>query len=355
MEQSQPAEPHSSLHQETDFVSADVGDEVTLHCSYEGEAARLYWYKQTLGQKPRLISTYYRYEGNGIFYNEFKSNPRFTLVTGISKNHLKITDLRVSDSATYYCATSFTFILEFTKETYLNVKGSSLDIQTFVLQSLSETIQPGGSVTLNCTVRTGTCDEDHKVYWFKDSEDSHPGLIYTHGGRNDECKKKSEAQAHTCVYSLPMKNLNVSHVGSYYCAVALCGRLLFGNGTKLNVEVDEADTLLLLYFWRGVSAFTSVLSVLLASLMCMMRKKNSSTYTDYPAKNSPFFKANGDQEGGYLYFKPLRDMKMNRSEMQMDNTWTLMAGGGQEDLNLSHYGTLLDRANHVLQCDVMNQ
>uniref|UniRef100_A0A3P9BEM5 Ig-like domain-containing protein n=1 Tax=Maylandia zebra TaxID=106582 RepID=A0A3P9BEM5_9CICH len=296
----------SSVRQDRVFISTNVGESVTLQCFYEGEVvARLYWYKQTLGQKPRLISTYYRYEGNGIFYNEFKSNPRFTLVTGISKNHLKITDLRVSDSATYYCATSFTFILEFTKETYLNVKGSSLDIQTFVLQSLSETIQPGGSVTLNCTVRTGTCDEDHKVYWFKDSEDSHPGLIYTHGGRNDECKKKSEAQAHTCVYSLPMKNLNVSHVGSYYCAVALCGRLLFGNGTKLNVE-DEADTLLLLYFWRGVSAFTSVLSVLLASLMCMMRKKNSSTYT----------------EGGYLYFKPLRDMKMNRSEMQMDNTWS---------------------------------
>ncbi|CAI5672393.1 uncharacterized protein LOC116316434 [Oreochromis aureus] len=317
----QAAELHSSLHQDTDFVSADVGDEVTLHCSYEGEAARLYWYKQTLGQKPRLISTYYRYEGNGIFYNEFKSNPRFTLVTGISKNHLKITDLRVSDSAIYYCATSFTFILEFTKETYLNVKGSSLDIQTFVLQSVSETIQPGGSVTLNCTVHTGTCDEDHKVYWFKDSEESHPGLIYTHGGRNDQCKKKSQTQAHTCVYSLPMKNLNVSHVGSYYCAVALCGCLLFGNGTKLNVE-DEGDTLLLLYFWRGVSAFTSILSVLLASLMCMMSKKNSCTYTDYPTKNSPFFKANGDQEGGYLYFKPLRDMKMNRSEMQMDNTWS---------------------------------
>lgn len=229
----QPAEPHSSLHQETDFVSADVGDEVTLHCSYEGEAARLYWYKQTLGQKPRLISTYYRYEGNGIFYNEFKSNPRFTLVTGISKNHLKITDLRVSDSATYYCATSFTFILEFTKETYLNVKGSSLDIQTFVLQSLSETIQPGDSVTLNCTVRTGTCDEDHKVYWFKDSEESHPGLIYTHGGRNDQCERKANKRTHTCVSNLTMESLNVSHAGIYYCAVASCGHILFGGGTML--------------------------------------------------------------------------------------------------------------------------
>lgn len=47
----------------------------------------------------------------------------------------------------------------------------------------------------------------------------------------------------------------------------------------VTISVDEGDTLLLLYFWRGVSAFTSILSVLLASLMCVMSKKNSSTYT----------------------------------------------------------------------------
>ena len=88
-------------------------------------------------------------------------------------------------------------------------------------------------MTLNCTVQTGTCDGEHSVYWFKHSQESHPGLIYTHGGRNDQCERKGNTQTHTCVYNLPMKSLNRSHAGTYYCAVATCGHVLFGDGTKL--------------------------------------------------------------------------------------------------------------------------
>uniref|UniRef100_A0A3Q0TDY2 Ig-like domain-containing protein n=1 Tax=Amphilophus citrinellus TaxID=61819 RepID=A0A3Q0TDY2_AMPCI len=143
----QVTELRTFLHREHDFVSANIGDKVTLHCFYEGDAARLYWDQQTLGQKPRSISTYYRYGENGMFHNEFKNNPCSTFNNGISKNHLKITDMRVSDSAIYYCAKICTFIFEFTKGTFLSVKGSSLDIQTLVQQSVSETIQPVGS---NC-------------------------------------------------------------------------------------------------------------------------------------------------------------------------------------------------------------
>ena len=90
-------------------------------------------------------------------------------------------------------------------------------------------------MTLNCTVHTGTCDDgDHSVYWFKNSQESHPGIIYTHGGRNDQCERNSNTQTHTCVYNLPMKSLNLSHAGTD-CAVASCGQILFGNGTKMDV------------------------------------------------------------------------------------------------------------------------
>uniref|UniRef100_A0A3B3DR86 Ig-like domain-containing protein n=1 Tax=Oryzias melastigma TaxID=30732 RepID=A0A3B3DR86_ORYME len=106
------------------------------------------------------------------------------------------------------------------------VSGCICEFQTVEVQS-------GDSVTLNCTVHTGSCDGEHRVYWFKDSEDSHPGLIYTHGGRNDQCERKKNTQTHSCVYNLHMKNLNESHAGIYYCAVASCGHILFGNGTKL--------------------------------------------------------------------------------------------------------------------------
>uniref|UniRef100_A0A8C9YS40 Ig-like domain-containing protein n=1 Tax=Sander lucioperca TaxID=283035 RepID=A0A8C9YS40_SANLU len=232
----------SSLHQPSSFVSAKTGDDFTLRCFYEGDvASRFYWYKQTLGQKPRLISTYYKYERNGIFHDEYKNNPRFTLDTETGKYHLKITDLRVSDSATYYCA-SYSLSIEFAEGTLVNVEGSGLKVSATVHQSASESIQPGGSVTLNCTVHTGTCDGEHSVYWFTNSEESQPGLIYTHGDRNDQCERKPNTQTHTCVYNLPMKSLNLSHAGTYYCAVASCGHILFGNGTKLEFEGKELSS-----------------------------------------------------------------------------------------------------------------
>uniref|UniRef100_A0A4W6CUX0 Ig-like domain-containing protein n=1 Tax=Lates calcarifer TaxID=8187 RepID=A0A4W6CUX0_LATCA len=118
----------SSVRQERHFISTNVGNTVTLRCFYEGDPVRLYWYKQTLGLEPRLISTFYKYERNGTFYNEFKSNSRFTLETG-------------DDSGTYYCASSYTFIFEFAKGT-VSVKGSDLNIQALVRQSESETIKP---------------------------------------------------------------------------------------------------------------------------------------------------------------------------------------------------------------------
>ncbi|XP_039997038.1 uncharacterized protein LOC120797432 isoform X2 [Xiphias gladius] len=232
----------STLHQERRFIFANVGDKVTLQCFYKGDDSTwLFWYKQTLGQKPRLISSFYVYDIRKEFYHEFKNNSRFTLEVEKFKNHLTITDLQISDSATYYCANSYMFLLQFAEGAIVSVKSSGLNSQALVHQSVSETIQPGGSVTLNCTVHTGTCDGEHSVYWFKYSEESHPGLIYTHGDRRDQCERKPNTQTHTCVYNFPMENLNRSHAGTYYCAVASCGHILFGNGTKLNPKLYKMN------------------------------------------------------------------------------------------------------------------
>ncbi|XP_038586389.1 uncharacterized protein LOC119911558 [Micropterus salmoides] len=309
----------SSVRQTSGFVSVYVGDEVTLQCFYEGNVARLYWYKQTLGQRPRLISTFYKYDKNGTFHDEFKNNPRFTLDTATGQNHLKISDSRVSDAATYYCASSFTYIFEFAEGTTVSVKGSGLTVPVSVHQSASEPIQPGGSVTLNCTVHTGTCDGEHSVYWFKNSEESHPGLIYTHGGRNNQCERKPNTQ--TCVYDLPLKSLNLSHAGTYYCAVSSCGHILFGNGTKLDLE-DARDSLVLVYFLSGALGLTTILVVLLAFLVYKINKRNSYSGPDSQAKiHAPStVDAEGYQNEDSLHYAALNVNLPTRSRRQRNDT-----------------------------------
>uniref|UniRef100_A0A3B4YHQ7 Immunoglobulin kappa light chain-like n=1 Tax=Seriola lalandi dorsalis TaxID=1841481 RepID=A0A3B4YHQ7_SERLL len=294
------------------FESADVGDSVTLQCvCQDNEAVMFYWYKQTLGQKPKLMSTLYKHNNNGSFTGEF-NNPRFSLDTGNSENNLKISHLHISDSATYYCVRSNLYEFEFCEGTTVTVQDSCLNIQASVHQSGSETIQPGGSVTLNCTVHTGTCDGEHSVYWFKDSEESHPGLIYTHGGRNDQCERKSNTQPYICDYNLPMQSLNLSHAGTYYCAVASCGRILFGNGTKLDVE-DGASSVVLVYFLSGALALTSILVVFLAFSVYKIYKRNfQCTGKCYYVK----MKANAEN----LHYAALKAPTVNRSRRQRDDT-----------------------------------
>uniref|UniRef100_A0A671Y244 Ig-like domain-containing protein n=1 Tax=Sparus aurata TaxID=8175 RepID=A0A671Y244_SPAAU len=103
----------SSVHPDGGFLSVKTGGSLTLPCFYKADvAARLYWYKQPLGQKLQLIAAMFKFDKNGTFYGEFKNNPRFTLVTGDGKNHLKISDLRISDSAAYNCMSSFLNTLE---------------------------------------------------------------------------------------------------------------------------------------------------------------------------------------------------------------------------------------------------
>ncbi|XP_060951862.1 immunoglobulin kappa light chain-like [Limanda limanda] len=224
-------------HQDSGFISADVGYNLTLQCFYEERNDKMYWYKQTPGQKPRIISVTYKSTKRDALLNEFKDNQRFTVETIGVVSHLKISDLQLSDSATYYCLKGPLSVLEFTEGVTVSVKGSGSNIQALVHQS--ESIQPGGSVTLSCTVHTGTCDGEHSVYWFKSSEDPQPGLIYTHGDRNDQCEKKPDNQTHTCVYNLSMERLNRSHAGTYYCAVTACGHIVFGDGTKLEFDGES--------------------------------------------------------------------------------------------------------------------
>ncbi|XP_056299267.1 uncharacterized protein LOC130212152 [Pseudoliparis swirei] len=315
----------STVRQERSFVSANVGENITLRCfNNNSNGVWLHWYKQILGQKPTLISSFYTFSKKVTFYQEFNNSSRFTLDTENGQNHLTVFDVDISDSATYYCAGSSTFEMTFAESIVVSVRGSGVSVPVLVHQSASETIQPGGSVTLSCTVHTGTCDGEHSVYWFKDSEESHPGLIYTHGGRNDQCERKASTQkTHTCVYNLPMKSLNRSDAGTYYCAVASCGHMLFGDGTKLDFK-GEGDSLLLVYFLSGALLFATILIVLLGFSIYKVNKKTSCHYSEAHARLSaaPTANTEGQQHKEILYYAALGVHLQNGSRRPKDPTWS---------------------------------
>lgn len=220
----------SPLH----FRLANIGDDVTLPCSCHGSTAIEYhWFKQGFGPSPQLVTKCYSLNDNGSFAKEF-NNPRFSLDIKKSNYQLKISNVKFSDSATYFCLALDRRASDFCEGTTLAVKGSSFSVSTLV--SESETIEPGEPRTLSCTIETLTCSGEHSVYWFRQSEGSPPGIIHAQRGSNYQCEGKSKPKP--CVYNLPMKSQNLPTSGSYYCVIVACGHIMFGEGIKLDVKSE---------------------------------------------------------------------------------------------------------------------
>ncbi|XP_036452921.1 uncharacterized protein LOC118826141 [Colossoma macropomum] len=161
----------------------------------------------------------------------------------------------------------------------LVLKGSSSSLSAVLQPPVSDPVELGGDTTLQCSILTDTSAGEHSVYWFRHgSGESHPGIIYTHGNRSDECKKSSETDSPTqsCVYKLPKRNLSLSDAGTYYCAVLMCGAIIFGNGTKLDfVEKGVLDPTIL-----GLAASNIIF---MAVVLFLCRKLHNSHHKDAAA------------------------------------------------------------------------
>ncbi|KAK2848679.1 hypothetical protein Q5P01_008513 [Channa striata] len=128
--------------------------------------------------------------------------------------------------------------MTFLKGTFLRIKGPESDVVAVTQDPSPDPVHPGDSVSLQCSVLSDsenkTCPEEHSVYWFRSkSDESHLSLIYANGN-SDQCEKSPDSRK--CVYHF-FKEVGPSDAGTYYCAVASCGKILFGNGTKLDIEV----------------------------------------------------------------------------------------------------------------------
>lgn len=110
----------NSIDRPNTVVTADVGDDVTLHCfrlNVENTDS-IIWYKQIIGHKPQEMVTI---QHEPSFKNEFKS-AKFSIGRENGSCHLKIAKVEQSDEAVYYCG-FITFATKFTNGTFLSVKG----------------------------------------------------------------------------------------------------------------------------------------------------------------------------------------------------------------------------------------
>lgn len=175
--------------------------------------AKYYWYKQKVGDLPRLVSSFYVFGKSGKFSDSI-DKLHFALEAKKGQNHLTITDLQPSDTATYYCASSFSDKLDFEDGITIIIEDSGLSVPVF------DPSQSEGAVTPSCTTHGGTMDEEHSVYYLRTSGKLDPGVLY---------KWKNN----TCLYNLPGNSQAV------LCAVATCGRLLFPEAAERETSSGE--------------------------------------------------------------------------------------------------------------------
>ncbi|KAG9274124.1 hypothetical protein AMEX_G11011 [Astyanax mexicanus] len=230
----------SFINQPKALQGVQLGDSVTLECYLpKKDFNSMLWYKQELGRMPQPVAKCYNRLKQVTYLDGFKDR-RFNVTTDKDIFHLSISPTRNEDAATYFCGVIALNELRFGSGTLLIIEGLQLNHHQIHQDPDVDLLFPGDNVTLNCTVEFVelNCAGDHSVSWYKNaSGESDPGIIFTHGNRSDQCKKSSETVSPTqsCIYKLPKNNLSLSDAGTYYCAVAACGEILYGNGTKLNI------------------------------------------------------------------------------------------------------------------------
>ncbi|XP_020790054.2 uncharacterized protein LOC110168904 isoform X1 [Boleophthalmus pectinirostris] len=306
---------HTVAHTQAHFLSAPVGDEVVLTCSslhHVRSGARLYWFKYSIGMEPTVITVLNKYNQKGEFYGQFQ-NDRFTL----HETDLHISDVQMSDSAIYHCIIRLGYELKFVESIALIVRDLNSELR--IHQSASEIIEPGQSVSLKCNVQAESCGGGHRVHWFKQSEESAAGVLYSHGGTNtgDGCKNDGKSPTNICVYNLPIHNVSAEQTGTYYCAVAACGQVLFGNGTRVSIDASSSGALkaapVHVYVLSGALMFTSSLLIAMTLYLCLKNSSGSGENSASSAKSKGFPK---------LVQYMAAEQRAEESRRLTDGTWT---------------------------------
>ncbi|XP_047658083.1 uncharacterized protein LOC113645974 isoform X1 [Tachysurus fulvidraco] len=217
------------------YLSVKSGEHVILNCPF-GDIRRtdsVVWYKESVGEMPQKV-------GERLIYKDIKMSPKFNTSgykmemtnNGIS---LRISRIKKEDEGLYYCGKCMLENVTLSNGTFLAV-ADDRDVKVSVWQrGVSDSVPAGASVTLQCSVLSESRAAELQVLWFRAAPpQSHPQIIYTHHNSSHQCE--IDSSTHTCVYNFSKNILSLNDTGTYYCAVLLCGKIIFGNGTRIQME-----------------------------------------------------------------------------------------------------------------------
>ncbi|XP_044219743.1 uncharacterized protein LOC122990442 [Thunnus albacares] len=278
-------------------ITVQLGEPANLTCAsrnYDLSRINLYWYKQTAGDTLKLIVKLYG--STTPQYGPEFSPSRLNVHTDENFSNLTILTTTQEDEGMYHCAFVEWIDYEWSG-TYLFVKGNTERTSNYTVvqwPTVSDPVRPGDSVTLQCSIlsdyKNKTCPGVHSVYWFRARSDaSHLDFIYTDGSSRDECRKKTgiHSSPKSCVYRFP-KNISSSDAGTYYCAVATCGEILFGNGTKLEL-VQTTHSLFI-----GIVILTVCLAMSVAANVVFICNRSLRVCEQYKGMESTISEARHD-------------------------------------------------------------
>lgn len=227
-----PAVESLGVNQDPRVIKAQSGQTVTIKCFCGEDSVTFFsWYQQRLGSKPVIISSRMRHDTEVSISPSFKG--RFEVESREGMNHLTISDLLPSDSAVYYCGILEFNLLQFGEGTFLHVMMPLSNIQVMVNQLDLSPVRPGDSVELKCEVHGEKCKEEKRFYWFRQTMAQSVSIHPIEGN----CVY--EARGRKCTLTYAIQSVNVSNEGIYYCALASCGEIVFGNGTQVQLTSKQ--------------------------------------------------------------------------------------------------------------------
>uniref|UniRef100_A0A3P8RV50 Ig-like domain-containing protein n=1 Tax=Amphiprion percula TaxID=161767 RepID=A0A3P8RV50_AMPPE len=224
--------------QQISLIVVELGDTFTLTCSFSGEQPRLlYWYKLSFGNMFQRVAV--GYMDFPALEDQFDSS-RFSITKVGDAFSLTIRNISKEDEGTYLCQGGSSYTMAYFNGTLLAVNDPEHQQKSVsVKQSPDvESVRLGNSMTLRCSFlyknkeNTGRCPGEHRVHWFRAGSESDPGVIYTDSTCSNEPEERS------CIYRLSKTIRESSDAGTYYCAVATCGQILFGQGTKVETREE---------------------------------------------------------------------------------------------------------------------